>query len=332
MISTEYKNCLSLMRLWAAIGITYTHAVWLLKIDIPQLIKEILWLPGVPFFCCLTGFLIWPSIGRSKSFGEFCKKRFWRIYPEMWISVVLGSVCMLFFANNIKWIEFILFFINQLFFPNMWSPDFLVFGCPWPYDPLWYIRVLLQFYIIFFFLYKFIKKRKVTQILLLVLSILIAYFHENICSFLPRIMAILYEKSLMQYMWLFLWGIILSENKDFFIRFAKQYWIFFAIIAYVLTKSDYDIILCKFNYGLFSSTLSFVAILGFAYRFPQLNIKTDISYAIYVYHMIVVFCFIQIGCARSLFYLALVFVITIPLSFISTKTIGSYGLKKKQKL
>ena len=45
-------------------------------------LKVILWMPGVPFFCCLTGFLIWPSIGRSKSFGDYCKKRFWRLYER----------------------------------------------------------------------------------------------------------------------------------------------------------------------------------------------------------------------------------------------------------
>ena len=136
----------------------------------------------------------------------------------------------------------------------------------------------------------------------------------------------------MQYMWLFLWGIIISENKDFFVRIAKRYWMIFAIVAYALIKSDNDIILCEYNYGLFSSILSFVAILGFAYKFPQLNIKTDISYAVYIYHMIVVFVFIQLGYKSSFLYLALVFAITIPLSFISTKTVGSFGLKKKQNL
>ena len=145
-------------------------------------------------------------------------------------------------------------------------------------------------------------------------------------------MAALYGKTLMQYMWLFLWGIIISENKDLFIFIAKKYWFLFAVIAYALIKSNIDIILCEYNYGLFSSILSFIAILGFSYRFPQLNVKTDISYAIYIYHMIVIFIFIQLGYKSSLLYLALVFAITIPLSFISTKTIGSFGLKKKQNL
>lgn len=66
-----------------------------------------------------------------------------------------------------------------------------------------------------------------------------------------------------------------------------------------------------------------------AYRFPQLNIKTDVSYAVYVYHMVVVNVFIALGLVQNIVYLALVFVITIAIGYASTKTIGAFGLKKK---
>ena len=44
---------------------------------------------GVPIFFTLSGFLIWQSIGCSKTFGEYAQKRFWRIYPELWVAVAV---------------------------------------------------------------------------------------------------------------------------------------------------------------------------------------------------------------------------------------------------
>ncbi len=334
MVSAEHENCLSLMRLLAAIWITYKHAIWLLSIEIPCPINEILWLPSVPFFFCLSGFLIWPSIGRSKSFWVYCKKRFWRVYPELWCAVLLSVITIVFlYKDCIEWGKFVLFTLAQSTFFQFWTPEFLRnYGHGTPNGPLWTLFVIIQFYIIAPFLYKMINKKNVVQVALLVLFILLSLFHENIKELLPGYVGKIYGYlNVIRYMWLFLLGIYMFEHKEYLLGVFKKYWFFIAFVAYIFIKTECDVFLSN-QYGFFSSLLSFAAILGFAYRYPQFDIKTDISYAIFIYHMIVVNAFIELGYKSSIFYLLLVFLITILVSYISTKTIGTLGLTKKKNL
>ena len=107
----------------------------------------------------------------------------------------------------------------------------------------------------------------------------------------------------------------------------KKGWLPLFVVAYIVIKSGFNIRLC--HYGLIGSVLSFIAFVGFAYRFPQLNIETDVSYAVYVYHMIVVNAFIALGLVHNIVYLLFVFAITFALGYLSSKTIGAFGLKKK---
>lgn len=332
MDANENKNCLSLMRLLAAVWITYKHSIWLLSIHIPYDIDRFLWLPGVPFFFSLSGFLIWSSIGRSNSFGVFCKKRFWRIYPELWCAVLLNSIVILFlFKGAVEWSKFLIFNVTQSTFFQFWVPSFLRdYGHGTPNGSLWTMCIILQFYVVAYFLYKFLNKKKMLQFLFFVLFTLLALFHKEIQTILPGIIGLIYHYSVARYMWLFFLGVVLFENKGLCLEFLKKYWFVVLLVAYLVIKSESDVFLGQ--YGLFSSVLSFSAILGFAYRFPRFHLKTDISYAIYVYHMIVVNALIELGCKSDFIYLAAVFMLTFFVSFISTKTIGSFGLKKKSKM
>lgn len=56
-----------------------------------------------------------------------------------------------------------------------------------------------------------------------------------------------------------------------------------------------DIDLYGRNYPIVGTNLSCLSSVGFAYAFPKLNIRTDISYTWFIYHMIVVNVFIELG-------------------------------------
>ena len=65
------KDCLNLIRLLAAFQVLYGHTLSHLNIDsIPILGEFINFFSGVPIFFTMSGFLIWWSIGRSKSFAS----------------------------------------------------------------------------------------------------------------------------------------------------------------------------------------------------------------------------------------------------------------------
>lgn len=59
---------------------------------------------GVPVFFMMSGYLIWMSVGRSARFSQYCKKRFWRIFPELWVAVLIEILVLLaLFQGDIQW-------------------------------------------------------------------------------------------------------------------------------------------------------------------------------------------------------------------------------------
>ena len=165
MVETlDFKNNgLNLFRLLAALEVLHVHSIKHLGLtNIPFFSGFIRFFSGVPIFFTLSGFLIWHSIGRSKSFGEYSLKRFWRIYPELWVAVAVEIVVLLLLYHQpIKWPQMGLFIFGQATFFQFWTPDFLRgYGCGTPNGALWTITVLIQFYFCAFFVYKWLHNRK----------------------------------------------------------------------------------------------------------------------------------------------------------------------------
>lgn len=92
---------------------------------------------------------------------------------------------------------------------------------------------------------------------------------------------------------MFLVAAFMAEFKDNVLPFFKNYWWLF--ISMVLIRRiwlHWDI---TAMYSVFDTVLLFCGILGFSYMFPKLNLKTDISYGVYIYHMTVVNALIALG-------------------------------------
>ena len=83
------------------------------------------------------------------------------------------------------------------------------------------------------------------------------------------------------------------------------------------------------GYNVLGTILLFLCLTGAAYVFPKLNVKTDISYGVYIYHMTVVNALIAMGYLGSQWLLLLVAVMTFLLAWVSTKTVGSLAMRMK---
>ena len=331
------NNCLNTIRLLAAIQVLYMHTVSHLKIDMPSTFiakamdNFIYFFDGVPIFFTLSGFLIWHSIGRSKTFGEYCKKRFWRIYPELWMAVFIELIVVTILYNRpFNWTQFGLFGITQSTIFQFWTPEFLKdYGCGCPNGSLWTICVLIQFYFFAYFLYKALHNRKNhIWFITIAVSTLLAYLTPILNSYMPDTIAKLYKQTIFPYLWLFLSAAYVAEKRETFMPFIiKNWWVFIAMaIFFFATRFD-----IKASYYLFSTITLFVGILGASYVFPKLNIKSDISYGIYIYHMTVVNALIVLGYSHSVMLLPIVLAMTSLLAFISAKTIGRISMKAKYK-
>ena len=327
-------DSLNTIRLLAAFEVLYGHTLKHLDISrIPEWLDAIIhFFAGVPIFFTLSGFLIWMSIGRSNSFSQYCKKRFWRIFPELWVAVAVEIIVLLLLYNHtIEWSKLGLFAVAQSTIFQFWTPDFLrEYGCGTPNGSLWTICVLIQFYIVAFFVYRWLRgKTWAVWTLVFALSVGVSAITPIICRNLPEIVAKLYGQTFLSYFWLFILGAFVSEFKEKFLPFIIKYWWVAFCITLLIKYLDFNYTLG--NYNLFGTMELFVCLLGFAYAVPQINIKTDISYAVYIYHMTVVNAMITLGYMHKPIYLLLVTIITFAVSYLSTKCIGKWSQKMKMK-
>ena len=97
-----WSNCLSLIRIVAAVQVMFGHMVWHLDLPINDtLLRVSFFLRGVPIFFGISGFLIWFSIGRSsvgprrKGAPDLCGRplgidpRYRRAYKSLLIRCIL---------------------------------------------------------------------------------------------------------------------------------------------------------------------------------------------------------------------------------------------------
>ena len=290
---------------------------------------------GVPIFFTLSGFLIWQSIGRSKTFGEYCRKRFWRIYPELWVAVLIELVVILLLNHQpLNWPQFGLFAVGQGTIFQFWTPDCLRgYGCGCPNGALWTICVLIQFYFFAYFLYKLLHNKGIVRwIITIIIFALISYFTPFLKMFMPETVGKLYDMTLFSHLWMFLVAACFAEYKDKVLPFVIKYWWIF-ILANLLFKYGlkFDLPMGENRYGLICTLTLLFGLVGFAYRFPVFDVKRDISYGVYIYHMTVINAAIALGFSGTPLCFIVVLLITCSFAWLSAKYIGEFSKKMKYK-
>lgn len=307
------KNSFTLFRYIAATQVLLNHADHL-DVIIPEWIGIPFRLfQGVPLFFGLSGFLIWKSLDREEGFLNYLKNRFIRLYPELWMSVLLSvfSIIILYW-KHISWPVLGLFAVGQGSILQFWTPSFLDgFGVGTPNGSLWTIPIFVQFYLIIYFLHKWIKHKTFTVwLLIFMVAVIFNVSYPYVGEYIPSIVYRLYGMTIFPYFYLFLTGCIISEFYDVMIPFLKKYWWIFFLIDGVCLIGKIDL---PGRFGLVRTCCLILAVIGMAY-FIIFIIKMDLSYEIYLLHMVVINSFIQIGVTGNYFYFILAIIVSIILS------------------
>lgn len=325
-------NCLNTVRLIAALSVLYKHGRIHLGIPMPTVVSIIIsFFQGVPIFFAMSGFLIWNSIENSGDFVSYAKKRFWRIYPELWVAVALEIVVLLvLYTGPISWGLLGVFAVTQGTVLQFWTPDFLRgYGCGTPNGSLWTIGIFIQFYIVVWFVYKLLHGKKgYIWIAAFIGSVAVSACSPLLQKVLPRIVYKLYRQTFVPYFWLFILGAMAAEKRNTAIPVLKKYWAVLLGISLLTAFVGIDI---DAGYNAVCCSALVLGLIGFAYRFPKCNVKVDISYGIYIYHMTVVNAMIALGFTGKPIYLLIVVLISCVLAFVSGRTIGRLSLQKKHK-
>lgn len=249
---------------------------------------------GVYIFLIVSGFLITKSILNSSSIKNFIWRRILRIFPALWVMVLLSVFLIGPILTNESLTNYIrnsnnyLFLKNLgLFFPNNYkinavftsNPLGTFNGCLWtiPYEVFFYI-VLLIIYVLQFFRYKLILL--IQWLLFIVLQL---YLGNKIYVYSyssPWILNLNIESFFRLFIF-FESGVLIYLFKDVIYsnRFLLKY-LFFSII-----------IICFFRFSNFSINIILPPILiYFAIynnRFSFVEKFGDLSYGLYLYGYIV---------------------------------------------
>ena len=97
--------------------------------------------------------------------------------------------------------------------------------------------------------------------------------------------------------WLFFAGVFIQRYKERMLgHLIKFWWVYFTL--YVINVSvGMDIYVMK--YPMIRCLLLTLFMIGFAYRYPMIHVGKDVSYGVYIYHMIFVNIAIALGYTRS---------------------------------
>ena len=163
-------------------------------------------------------------------------------------------------------------------------------------------------------------------------SLALEWISPLIRNALPPIIGKLYGVSLIPWLWMFLVAAFVAEYREKILPFLKRYWwVFFLLLIAKKYVLHLDIPM-NHDYALFGVLLIFASVLGFAYKYPNVNIKTDISYGIYIYHMTVINALMVLGFTGQRWTLWAVVGLSCLLAYISTITIGRLSMNKKKRL
>lgn len=320
-------NCFSLIRLVVALSVVYQHAFNSGIRITYDVYKYLAWIDKVPVFFFISAYSIMLSLdGKKVAFKEFSLKRFFRLYPELWIVILLEVLIFIIqYPYLLKNISFYLWIFAQLTFFQFWTPECLRFyGNGTPNGSLWTNIVFIQFYVIIYYLSNKIKKLSISKDIIILLFLIcvnsgISLLDGNINETLYKLIL----QTLLPYLYMFYFGIILYKYSDKLIPICQKYfWLIF--IVFILAS--------EFNYMTnfiphTSNTGSIIHVLmccffffAFGFRFKKLKLKNDYSYGIYIFHMPIINFFVQNKIIDNGYIcLLVVYILSIVFAIISNK-------------
>lgn len=342
-------NCFDFIRLFASTSVLFAHVIGNMEISF-------LWADpgtkywfydGVPLFFILSGFLVYKSYDNlymnKKPILYYFINRFLRIAPAIYAYALVTLILLLSIGilniDNVLSIGFLGWLSSNMVLIPVYHPTiFDNFGIGVLNGSLWTIPVEFSFYMILPLMY-WIEKKKSSFMMFVVIGI-VAFFGlyidwkislENAESIVEKF----YSISFIPYLIYFLMGIFWLRMWD---KTPKNYLL--AIVGVVLYWVIHLDIL-SINLGPFRGFIKMLplsySIIWFGFNAPKFfkNFTNfgDISYGVYIWHMVIVNIFIYYGVSRSFDHNLVsfsIFSITFILAFLSWKFVEKPSLKLKK--
>jgi len=226
---------------------------------------------GVQLFFIISGFVIFMTLERSKNVIDFIKRRFIRLYPTFWISMIVT-----FIVTSLTGIirferSFIDFFVNFTMIPNLLRFK-AIDGVYWSLE----VELLFYFFMVILLSFKLLKYVFSLMFFWFFVGILIQYFK------LPYFNVLF----ITDYSYLFIAGISFYKIwKSEKINFLKYHILIFLCLSYGFAKNVEEGIIVLLCFSLFY--LFIYQKIKFIANFKTFRFFGNISYALYLIHQFI---------------------------------------------
>lgn len=231
--------------------------------------------------------------GQMSGGGIYFKKKFLRIYPELWIAFAINTVLIyLLYGFDISWKDKLVYAVTQLTFFQFYTGDWCRgYGVGTPNGALWTISIMIQFYILVYVLYRLLQNwTKKRTLLFAAFCCLLGIVSANL-QMLPPMWIKLLSVSVIPYLYLFVCGMCIYQYRDQFLPILVKYvWGIgglYLLAKLLFTQIEWGMH-WGINYDVVSSILLSMFIIGIGCRYSVPRMKHEISYSIFLYHMIFV--------------------------------------------
>lgn len=339
------------MRLLAALQVAHYHVLEILQVHPPEFLRSILrasfLFPGVPVFFFISGFLISKSYESNHRLGEYSQNRILRLYPALIVCVGLSFV-FVFVSGYAATVDvspgdWVLLYLAKTTIFQFYNPDFMrAYGDGVINGSLWTITVELQFYVLVPIIYAVLKLQGTSAQVNIRLLCLIAVFivANRLFTYSPHeyyqeVWFKLVRVSFLPWFYMFLIGMFVQKNFDFFYRLLAGRFLYilvlYVVAAYYALNNN---IALGNNINPVLYLLLAALAFSFAYSFVGLSRKllrgNDISYGAYIYHMPVVNFMLYSGYTGEVKYAYAALGIALLLSLASWMLVEKNSLKLKR--
>jgi len=317
MARMNHRNNFDLLRLFAACQVMFSHTCMWLNLKGPDASYAyglLFSFPGVAIFFVISGFLVTDSYLRSSSSGSYFVKRALRIFPALFVNIAVMELA-LFATGGLSVIghaaQYLVYFsVYALTGARDWA---IYLSALDPYyslgffkaatsGVLWTLTVELTFYLALPVLLEAYRRTKRGGILLVAVCGIASWFlaqHFNLTDKYNQFVSVTIGPSF----WIFSFGVLarLCWDRVSVLFTGKAVWWLVAYLGLVWQTATVPSI---YKAGPLDAVLMAVLaglVLSVAFTFPrpQLLKGQDLSYGIYLYHMLVIHTFLALGWAGS---------------------------------
>ena len=302
MERTEEQNAFDLLRYAAALSVMYLHLtgytrdVILTHASAIRALRAVVdFFPATVILFSVSGFLAAASLERTGGDVRlFLKKRFFRIYPDLWLSMAVYLVVLALFERSrfdrsiLPWI-----LLQGAGFAH--TPRcFREFATGSINGPLWYLTVLIQLYILLALVFKRLRAwSKTGQLCLFLVCVLLNPAVQWLTGDGTGIAAKLAERSVFPYAAWFLTGVFFRLWKGYRAGWFRGVFAALLVIYAVLRATgvpDYG-----YYTGLWTGLCTALLAVMAAYVLPPVRIRPDLTYGMYLYHWLFLNLMIRYG-------------------------------------